>query len=161
MSQDASPPKGNVQKTKFIPSIKVWANDLVVEDDEGNKYHPHYGEWVRFRKSVPIAAAEVLASIEDAQRLDPEEHRDEIVGIGGRLIDLILDQILDWNLTSDEAVEPDEDGKYPLLPHPRKERAAARKELLRCENFLLLWLQEHMMDGAQNPPGSNSPPIGS
>jgi hypothetical protein len=150
---ESAPPEKRV-RSKFTPTVKVWCDEIVVKDEEGNEYYPHAGEWVKFKTSVTIEVANMLGEIQQVQGLDPEKNQKEILGIGNRMVDVLLGQIMDWSLTADEQ---DEDGEYPPLPHPRRDREGARKALLKAGNHLLIFLQQHMMDGAANPPTSNLP----
>jgi len=49
------------KKRKYTPSIVVRSDDLIVTDEEGNEHKPHEGEWVRFRKGVPLGTLRAMS----------------------------------------------------------------------------------------------------
>jgi hypothetical protein len=53
---ESAPPEKRV-RSKFTPTVKVWCDEIVVKDEEGNEYYPHAGEWVKFKTSVTIEVA--------------------------------------------------------------------------------------------------------
>ena len=127
----------DVERTKFVPSLVVKSDDLVVQDDEGTEYHPHAGEWVRLRRSVSLRSVRVAQL---AQRTSAEDVASYAALIEA-LIGILKRQILDWNWT-DENSEP-----MPKPGAPGFEEA-----LWDLENYELNWLQSHLADGANVSP---------
>jgi len=134
-----------MKKRKFIPSIVVRSDDLIVTDDEGNEHKPHEGEWVRFRKGVPLGTLRAMSQggrlVELGENVTPDV-AEEIGDILAGMLDALAHQILDWTWT-DEDWEP--------LPKP-KDKAAFRTALSRIEDYEMAWLQEHYADGAKVSP---------
>jgi hypothetical protein len=131
---------------KYVPSILVKSSDLTVKDDEGVEHRPHEGEWVRFRKSVPMSvmrlatAANRIGDLDDDASEEELSHAAEEYGqVSEELIDALARQILNWNWT-DEHWEP--------LPTP-SDGEAFRDVLWNLEDYEVAWLMEHMSDGAR------------
>jgi len=127
---------------KFVPSVLVPSDDLVVVDDESNEQQPHAGEWVRFRKGVPLSIMRAMtgatALSELGEGMTPEQAGDAQALLTD-LIDAIAHQILDWNWT-------DEDWQ----PYPRPADHAAFVDVLwQLEDYEMRWLQSHLADGAK------------
>jgi len=132
-----------MKKRKFIPSIVVRSDDLIVTDDEGNEHKPHEGEWVRFRKGVSLGTIRKMVEagrlVElGAQKMTPELAR-EIEDILGGMLDALTHQILDWTWT---------DADWEPLPKP-KDKVAFLAALGTLEDYEMAWLQEHYADGAK------------
>ena len=130
------------RERKYVPSIVVPSDDLVIVDDEGKEHRPHAGEWVRFRKGMPLSimramtGAAELANI--GENMTPGQAGDAQALLAD-LIDAIAQQILDWNWTDAD-----------WQPHPRPADAAAFREVLwRLEDYEMKWLQSHLADGAK------------
>lgn len=132
------------KKRKFIPTILVTSDDLVVFDEEGNEHRPHEGEWVRFRKSVPMAVMRIMTEAATVRDVDAEVNDDDQVsryaGLIDHLVDILARQITDWNWT-------DED--YRRLPKPRAGKEQFRDTLYSLEDYEWAWLQAHMGDGSK------------
>ena len=126
-----------VERTKFVPSLVVKSDDLVVQDDEGTEYHPHAGEWVRLRRSVSLRSVRVAQLAQETS----EEDAASYAAVVESLIGILKRQILDWNWT-DENSEP-----MPQPGVPEFEEA-----LWDLENYELNWLQSHLADGATVSP---------
>lgn len=148
------------KERKYVPSIKVPSDDLVVIDDEGNEHHPHQGESVLFRKGVPLRVMrvmrrvtnvpefeeldeEALAKLSERERERYERKQQEVTEQYGELseelIRVLVRQILDWDWT-DEWGDP--------LPRPETDREAFVEALWDLDDAELTWLQEHYTDGA-------------
>lgn len=136
------------KKSKYVPTVQVASDDLVVLDDEGQEHRPHEGEWVRFRRSVPLRVMRMVARFGELDEADLEEQTAEYGAAAEELIAVLARQIVDWSWTDEESVP---------LPRPRTERAAFVEALWDLENYELRWLQEHLGDGAKVPNGSSSP----
>ena len=126
-----------VERTKFVPSLVVKSDDLVVQDDEGTEYHPHAGEWVRLRRSVSLRSVRVAQLAQETSAEDAASY----AAVVESLIGILKRQILDWNWT-DENSEP-----MPQPGVPEFEEA-----LWDLENYELNWLQSHLADGATVSP---------
>jgi len=126
-----------VERTKFVPSLVVKSDDLVIQDDEGTEYHPHAGEWVRLRRSVSLRSVRVAQLAQETS----EEDAASYAAVVESLIGILKRQILDWNWT-DENSEP-----MPQPGVPEFEEA-----LWDLENYELNWLQSHLADGATVSP---------
>lgn len=158
------------RRKKYIPSIKVLSDDLVVIDEEGNEHRPHEGEWVVFRKGVPLSVMRVarraanaqdfeelteedLAKLSEAERSHYERERREMAAeigdLSEDLIHMLARQILDWSWTSE--VWSDELDDFVPYPRPRDNREAFVETLWNMEDYERDWLQEHMTDGANAP----------
>jgi len=129
------------KKRKFIPSIVVRSDDLVVTDEEGNEHKPHEGEWVRFRSGVSLGTvrqmnrASRLADLGDTMTPELAAEVDDILaGVLGAL----EHQIIDWSWT---------DADWQPLPRP-KDGQPFRDALANLENYEMAWLQAHYSDGA-------------
>jgi len=134
------------KKRKYVPSIIVRSDDLIVTDEEGNEHKPHEGEKVIFRKGVSLGTIRKMAEagrlVElGTQNVTPEVAR-EIEEILAGMIEALAHQILDWTWT-DEDWEP--------LPKP-KDRAAFLAALGGLDDYEMAWLQAHYADGAKVSP---------
>lgn len=155
------------KKRKYVPSIEVPSDDLVVVDDEGNEHHPHEGEKVVFRKGVPLRVMRVMrrvTNIPEFEELDDEaleklserereryerkqqEMANQYGELSEELIRVLARQILDWDWTSEEWDEENE--RFKPLPRPVADRAAFVEALWDLDDAELAWLQEHYTDGA-------------
>ena len=89
-----------VERTKFVKTFVHPSDDFEVTDDEGTVYHPHAGEWVRFRSDIPWEVVRMREGITNA------EYHTALVHVFQR-------QIRDWNWTDDDGQplpKPGEDG---------------------------------------------------
>ena len=136
------------KKSKYVPTIQVASDDLVVLDDEDQEHRPHEGEWVRFRQSVPLRVMRMVARFGELDGADVDEQTAEYGAAAEELIAVLARQIVDWSWT-------DEEGE--ALPRPRADRAGFVETLWDLENYELRWLQEHLGDGAKVPNASSSP----
>lgn len=148
------------KKRKYIPSITVPSDDLVIVDDEGNEHHPHEGEKVVFRKGVPLRVMRVMRRVSKLatfEEMDDEalsrlsesareryecQRRAAIEQYGDlseSLIRVLARQILDWTWT-DEWGDP--------FPRPEMDHEAFIEALWDLDDAELAWLQEHYLDGA-------------
>jgi len=136
-----------VKRKKYIPSIVVRSDDLVVADEEGTEHHPHESEWVRFRRDVPLFITELTERASHLQELADQadegtvtpELAHEYAEISRGIIRALKRQILDWTWT-DEQWEP--------LPKP-EDAAAFERCLWERADFELAWLQQNLSAGAQ------------
>ena len=78
-----------VERTKFVQTFVHPSDDFEVTDDEGTVYHPHAGEWVRFRSDMPWEIVRM------PETMPNREYCPAIVRILSR-------QIRDWNWTDDD-----------------------------------------------------------
>lgn len=134
------------RESKYVPEFTVPADDLVVVDEDGNEHHPHEGEWVRFRKGVPMSIMRLVASaaqIEEVPDGAPDALREaaaiEYARVSEGIVKALARQIRDWNWT-------DED--YQPLPRPVADHEAFVETLWNLDDYELAWLQEHLTDGA-------------
>lgn len=135
------------RKAKYVPSVQVRSDDLVIVDDEGNEHRPHEGEWVRFRKDVPIFITELTERASHLQEIAEEageqvvtpELATEYAEVSRGIIRALKRQIRDWTWT-DEDWQP--------LPKP-KDRGAFERCLWELADFELAWLQQNLSAGAQ------------
>lgn len=151
--------KKKQKERRYVPSITVPSDDLVVIDEEGTEHHPHAGEHVVFRKGVPLRVMRVMrrvAKMPEFEQLDEEQvaklderkreqYKEEQAEVSEQFGDLSDDlvrvmarQILDWNWT-DEWGDP--------LPRPHAGEAFV-EALWDLDDEELAWLQAHMTDGA-------------
>jgi len=127
---------------KFVPSIVVPSDDLVVIDDDGNEQQPHAGEWVKFRKGVPLSIMRALVQVSELSEMGADatiEQAREAKALLSDLVDAIAHQVLDWNWT-DENWEP--------YPRP-KDGAAFIEVLWKLDDPSMAWLRSHLSDGAK------------
>ena len=132
-------------------TITVYANDLLVEDENGEEYAHREGEWVKFIKKVPMRLIRVgrqFQTFVEAEDISLEEFDD----ILGEVVDLLAPLIADWNWTNQD-VEPDADDKLPLLDKPR-ERPGVFWDL---EMEEVMWLLEKQIDQTTAPDPTSSP----
>lgn len=126
------------RERKFVPAIVVQSDDLVVLDDDGNEYRPHAGEWVRFRRSVPLSIMRAMtqaAAISSLGDDAPAEVEAALIA----LVDAIAGQVLDWSWTD-----------FDWCPYPKPaDRAAFVEVLWNLDDYELRWLQAHIADGAK------------
>jgi hypothetical protein len=137
--------KSKSKKRKYIPSILVESDDITVTDEDGNEHHPHEGEWVRFRRGVPLSVIRKMskaALLEELWREGSAESIAQMDDILGDVIEALHRQILDWSWT---------DTGWQPLPKPRADKAVFREALGNLEDFEMAWLQEHFADGAEVP----------
>jgi len=158
------------KRTKYVPSVRVPSDDLVLIDEEGNEHRPHEGEWVVFRKGVPLRVMRIMRRVMDARQFEelPEEDLDklsagerarydrereaamaEYAELSEDLIGVLARQILDWSWTSEEWSEELDD--FVPHPRPRDNRAGFLDALWDLSEDERNWLQEHMTDGATAP----------
>ena len=78
-----------VERTKFVKTFLHPSDDFEVTDDEGTVYHPHAGEWVRFRSDMPWEIVRM------PETMPNREYCPAIVRILSR-------QIRDWTWTDDD-----------------------------------------------------------
>lgn len=151
--------KKQQKERRYVPSITVPCDDLVVIDDQGNEHHPHAGEHVIFRKGVPMRVMRVMrrvakmpefeqlndeqiAKLSERQREQYQEKQDEVTEQYGDLSDdlirVLARQILDWDWT-DEWGDP--------LPRPHDGEAFV-EVLWDLDDAEIAWLQAHYTDGA-------------
>ncbi len=129
---------------KYVPSITVPSDDLIVVDDEGNEHKPHEGEWVRFKKRLPYALVRLVWGNEDLSDLEADERFRRRMARGEEIVQALQRQIVDWNWT-DEHGQP--------LPKP-DERELFLDALRWLSPDEVTWLMGHVMDGAM--PEKNS-----
>lgn len=133
------------KKRKFIPSIVVRSDDLVVKDEEGNEHKPHDGEWVRFRAGVSLGTIRKMnraAKLTDLGDTMTAELAAEVDDILAGVVAALAHQILDWSWT---------DADWQPLPRPKDEQAFL-DALANLENYETAWLQAHYSDGAKVSP---------
>lgn len=134
------------KKHKFVPSIVVPSDDLILTDDDGNEHRPHEGEWVRFRKGVPLAIMRLVSSASGVNELpdgaSDEQQREmaaQYSDLSAGIIKALCRQIIDLNWTDDN---------YDPWPSPRLAPEAFAEALWNAADYEIAWLQEHMTDGA-------------
>jgi hypothetical protein len=94
---------------KYIPSVTVPSDDFVVEDEDGNEYRPHEGEWVKFRTRLPFAVFKMVwGAVPDLDELEDKARIQLNIERGEDARRALAHQIVDWDWT-------DDDGE----PHPR------------------------------------------
>jgi len=143
------------KRTKFVPKIVVSSDDLVVIDEdapedapqEEREYYPHYGETVTFRKSVPLKVMRTLSTVAHVQSLDPTQDPEAFGDAAEALVSVLATQIIDWTWT-------DHDGEP--MPRPRQKTDFV-EALWTLETYELVWLQQHMADGAKVPNRPSTP----
>lgn len=160
------------KRTKYVPTVKVWADDYVLTDEESqDEYYPHAGEYVTFQQAVALGVLRSLANIRSAQAIINEDSDEEgavtSASLFEDLISLVFGQIVDWSLTTDDVDEeatqqaqsedPDAEIVYIRHPSPKHNREMAMESMWTFNNLFLNWLQEHMMAGATVPNGQNLP----
>ena len=84
MSDDAQ----EVGRSKYVRSFEHPCDDFVIVDGEGNEYHPHAGESVRFRSAMLWALMRIRADLPGL------EYAQRVVGA-------LRHQILWWDWTDD------------------------------------------------------------
>ena len=127
----------DVERTKYVPSLVVKSDDLVVQDDEGTEYHPHAGEWVRLRRSVSLRSVRVAQLAQETSAEDVTSYAALIEA----LIGILKRQIIAWSWT-DENSEP--------MPKPGTPEFV--EALWDLADYELHWLSAHMADGANVSP---------
>lgn len=131
---------------RYIPSGRVPSDDLMLTDDDGEKYRPHEGEWVEFRRHLPIAVCQLMWGTISLEELEPEERIQRRLERGEEVVRALAHQILDWSWTDDF-------GK--ALPGPKEGERFA--EALRwLAPYELEWLQDHVVVGGMTK-NSKSP----
>ena len=133
---------------KYVPSIKVPSDDLVLVDDEGNEHRPHEGEWVQFRRSLPLVALRLIWERPDLEGLEPVEAFQANIERSEAVVQALAHQIVDWNWT-DDFDKP--------LPSPANGKEAFTETLRWLSPKERVWLEEHVMDGALPSKNSESP----
>jgi len=129
-----------VKRTKFVPSLIVKSDDLVIQDDEGTEYHPHAGEWVRFRRSVSLRSVQIAQLAQGASEQDVASYAALIEA----LIDVLRRQILDWTWTDNDE-----------QPMPKPGADGFDDALWDLQDYEMKWLQSHLADGAVVSPNSS------
>ena len=130
------------KERKFVPSIVVPSDDLVVTDDEGNEHRPHAGEWVKFRKGMPLAIMRAMTQAAElaniGENMTPDRAGEAQALLAG-LVDAIAQQVVDWSWTD-----------LDWQPYPRPADAQAFREVLwKLDDYEMKWLQSHLADGAK------------
>lgn len=121
---------------KYVPTVKVMSDDLVVVDEEsGQEHRPHEGEWVIFKRGVPMKVMRVAQRAGKVNTEDPTQ----AIALVEALVGILAQQIVDWNWT---------DVDYEALPRPRTDPEGFADALWGLESYEISWLQEHMLDGA-------------
>ena len=134
------------RKSKYVPTFQAASDDLVVLDEEGNEHRPHEGEWVRFRKGVPMSIMRLVAKAaqiedlpDDAGEAEREAATLQYAEVSEGIVKALAHQVYAWSWTDDD---------YAPLPSPREDREAFVECLWQLEDYEIAWLQEHLTDGA-------------
>lgn len=122
-------------RQKYVPIMRVPSDSLVFTDDEGQEHRPHEGEWVVFKRGVPMKVMRVAQRAGQINTSDPAQ----AAGLIEALVGILAQQIVDWNWT---------DVDYEALPRPRDDPEGFAEALWGLESYEIAWLQEHMLDGA-------------
>lgn len=122
------------------PTVKVFADDLVRLDDEGQEYCPREGEWVLLKRRFKMKLLRVAGRLERLS--ESAESVAELAEAFDELATLLAGQAVSWSWSDLEA-EPDEEGNLPLLPPPSAE------VLWELEQDELFWLMEKLMGATQ------------
>lgn len=129
-------------KKRPSPTVKVFADDLVRLDDEGQEYCPREGEWVLLKRRFKMKLLRVAGRLE---RLgEASDSVAELAEAFDELARLLAGQVVAWNWSDLEA-EPDAEDNQPLLPLPSAE------VLWELEQDELFWLMEKLMAATQAP----------
>lgn len=123
------------QRTKYVPSFVQLCDDFEIVGEDGTKYYPHAGEWVKFRSDLPWRSA----------RLDPGMSNLEYAET---VISVLVRQVLDWNWTGDDG-QP--------LPRPEDDPAAFESALWDLGGKERGYLREHWWDSASLGEAKSSP----
>ena len=129
-------------------TVTVTADDLLILDEDGEEFAPRAGEWVKFRRKVPLK----LLRAAGAMSAEGAALADQVDGFRD-LVDILNSIIVDWNW-SDEDAEPGEDGRLPVLPLPRDDPEV----LWRLDQDEVMYLVEALMDRVAAAPNPSSSP---
>lgn len=116
-----------VEQTKFVPSFWADCDDLVVRDDDGNEYHPHAGERVRFRADLPWLITLLRADMPNTEY---------VAGV----LEVLKRQVLEWTWTG-------EDGE----PLPQPDDPGFERVLMNLGSWERQWLLDNCWQAARNP----------
>ena len=93
------------KRTKYVKTILVNCDDFEITDDEGAKYHPHAGEWIKFRSDMPWDVVRLEVGMTNAEYCPA-------------LVRILKRQIRDWNWTDDEdrpLPKPDDEAAFEAI----------------------------------------------
>jgi len=101
------------ERAVYVPTFEVSSDDLVITDPDGNEYHPHAGEWVRFRQDLPWRLTQISVDMPN------DEYCRAVIAV-------LVRQIRDWTWTAEDGTrlpKPGQEGfeaaLWDLAPHER------------------------------------------
>lgn len=149
-ARDEQPP-AKVERTK-APARAVYADDLTLTV-EGQDYHPHAGECVRFSGGMSVADVKMVVDLQGFQEMEiggeiTEEQREQLREFTVKLedaADFIAARIQSWTWT-DESGDP-----YPERPDSALLRGLRFEELmwLLTAGFRVARLDDARLKGSQ------------